>query len=323
MEPSALLPILPILGFVALFTYTITPRFSGYLYQKGMTGIDVHKQDQPLRPEMGGIICLIALGMAAILLYLVGTESSILLGLLTIILSGLVGALDDVHGIRQRYKPLLTAASSIPLILTLTTRHGFTMPGLGYLDFGYAYLIIIVPIGLATSTNLANMLAGFNGLETGTGSIILLTLTALSFYKGYPTTATIGLLSLASLIPFLRYNWYPARVFPGDTGTLFIGAAIATISLQASLEVAAIICLTPAIIDFALKITSKAPFGQRHIYGNTVVQPDGTLTPPRYRALAHAFLRLTPLSEPDLVRSILIMQVFYSLGAIMLVITQS
>ena len=312
------LVITPVLAMIIVFTYSATPYVIRKMNQLGITGVDLHKPEKPTTAEMGGIVNLAALALATILLFALDNNTSILLGLLTIILVGLVGVADDLTAMRQRYKPFLVAAASLPLVIALSNTNGFTMPGLGPLDYGILFPIVIVPLGAATTSNLTNMLAGFNGLEIGTGSIALLSLTFLSAYDRNWAAATVGMLVLATLLPLLRYNWYPARIFPGDTGTLLVGGAIAAVALMANLEFAGIICLTPAIIDFALKITTRKPFGQRNRFGDTQVLADRTLDPPPYRALAHIFLRRCRLTEPELVMSMLIMQAVYAVGAIAL-----
>ena len=283
-----------------------------------MVGIDVHKPDKTATAEMGGVVSLTGIVLGSLTLLVSGVDGRLLLGLLTIILVGVTGVLDDIKALRQRFKPLLVAAAAIPLIIALGHRTGFTMPGLGYLDYGPSFLILIVPLGLTTSANLTNMLAGFNGLELGTGSIALAAVTILSAFVQEWTAVVVGTVTLAAVVPLLKYNWYPARIFPGDTGTLMMGGAVATVTLMSGIEFAGLICLVPAMIDFALKISTRKPFGQRARYGDTQIRPDNTLVPPPYRALAHAFLRLTPLTEPELVSSLLVMQTVYSSLAITL-----
>ena len=100
-----------------------------------------------------------------------------------------------------------------------------------------------------------------------------------------------------AFVAFLRYNWYPARVFPGDTGTLISGATIACTSILGRFEIAAILMLVPAAVDFTLKMVAGYPFAQRKVYGDTLVLGDGTLVPPRYPALCHAFMKVSRLKE--------------------------
>ncbi len=313
---TALVPLL----VSALFTYTAAPPLIKWLLRAQITGVDVHKPEKPVRAEMGGIISLIAISLASITLALFQTDPQVLSALAALILVGLVGMTDDLVGMRQRYKPFLLAAASIPLVLSLANRGSLWIPAAGTLEFGYIYPLVLVPLGIATASNLTNMSAGFNGLEVGTGTVAVFSLTMLSAYKGHWQAALVGGILLATFVPFLRYNMYPAKMFPGDTGTLLVGAAIATISIMSSLEVVGMICLMPAAIDFTLKMTSRRPFQQRSAFGDTKVSDDGTLQPPPYPALAHAFMRFSSMKEPDLVLSMLFMQAAYStLGAVIAV----
>jgi hypothetical protein len=75
---------------------------------------------------------------------------------------------------------------------------------------------------------------------------------------------------------------------------------------------AAIILMMPAALDFALKLISKKPFGQRKVYGNTRVGQDGVLLPADYPALVHAFMRVAPTGERTLVRWVLVMEGLYA-----------
>ena len=68
--------------------------------------------------------------------------------------------------------------------------------------------------------------------------------------------AIISMSMLGTLIAFLYYNKYPAKVFPGDTGTLIIGATIAAIAFIGRVKLIAFIVLLPNIIDAALKFYS-------------------------------------------------------------------
>ena len=131
---------------------------------------------------------------------------------------------DDLVSIRQRYKPLLVAAMSIPLVLALFGRTSIYFPLVGSIPFGILFPLVVVPLGVTTSANVSNMLAGFNGLEAGCATIGIGALTFLSALEGQYVGLAIGSLFLAGYLGFLTLNWYPAKIFPGDTGTLMAGA---------------------------------------------------------------------------------------------------
>jgi UDP-N-acetylglucosamine--dolichyl-phosphate N-acetylglucosaminephosphotransferase len=304
--------------------YMLTSLLAPWLVSKGIYGVDIHKPSKPIRAEMGGLAVLIALSLGATVVFLLLDPLSdlFLAGLITLIFVGCVGILDDVVGIRQRYKPFMVAASSIPLAIALFDRSSIYFPLIGSVSFGILYPLLVVPLAVTTSANFSNMLAGFNGLEAGNACIALGTLTILSFYFGQFDGAALGLMLFAGYLGFLKFNWYPAKIFPGDTGTLLAGAGVATIGLMSGLEFAAIMLSIPAAIDFTLKMLSKRPFAQRVEYGNSQVGKDGYLVPALYPALAHAFMRLSPLTEEGLVKSLLSMELLYAFLAAIITIVK-
>ena len=314
--------ILPLSGAVVVLTGFVSYRLTGFLSVKmnqlGMNGHDVHKQNTPLVAEMGGSAVLLAmlLGAGIIFVFVASDVTTLFLaGFGVILITGLIGVVDDIYSIKQRYKPLLIAGASVLLAVGLTNRSGIAFPFMGTIQLGILYALVAVPLAVVASSNFSNMLAGFNGLEAGCATIAIGTLSALSAYTGHWDAALLGLLLLAGYIGFLVHNWYPARIFPGDTGTLMAGAAIAVIGIMARLEVAAIILSIPAAMDFTLKMWSKRPFSGRSVHGNSSVKDDGTLEPARYPALLHVFMKAAPLTEKQLVVAVLTMEGVYALLA--------
>jgi UDP-N-acetylmuramyl pentapeptide phosphotransferase/UDP-N-acetylglucosamine-1-phosphate transferase len=96
------------------------------------------------------------------------------------------------------------------------------------------------------------------------------------------------------------------------------GAAIAVIGILARIEFEAIVLSIPAAMDFSLKAMQKRPFGGRKIHGDTSVDKDGTLKPPGYPSLAHAFMTVSPIKEKGLVLSLLSMEGLFALIAILI-----
>lgn len=289
----------------------------------GISGVDIHKADRPTRAEMGGLAVLVAMAVGSGLYMAVNfsTDGSTVLfaGVASAVaLTGVVGVADDVVELSQKYKPFLIVAASVPLMAALWGRGGIFVPTIGYVDFGILYPLVAVPLAVTTSANFSNLLAGFNGLESGCATISIGTMSYLSSVTGHPTVAAFGLILTFAYLGFLVLNWYPAKIFPGDSGTLIAGAALAAIGLASGLEFEAIVLSIPAAMDFALKMINRRPFKQRHLLGNTKVRPDGTLDPAPYPAVVHAFMRVSPLKERDLVLSVLAMQALFALAAILI-----
>jgi UDP-N-acetylglucosamine--dolichyl-phosphate N-acetylglucosaminephosphotransferase len=203
-------------------------------------------------------------------------------------------------------------------MVILINRSTISFPLVGSIPLGLLYPLFIVPLAVTTSANFANMLAGFNGLEAGIASISISALSVLCAIRGLWEMAALGTLLVVGYLGFLKVNWYPAKIFPGDSGTLLFGAAIATIGLVSHMEFAAIIISMPAALDFTLKMLSRRPFSQRKLFGDTKVASNGTLTPPRYPALAHAFMRVAAVTERQLVLSVLATEAVFSALAVSL-----
>lgn len=315
--------ILILLGaFIAFgITYLVTPILIHKLKERKIVGIDVHKLTKPVCAEMGGLAVLLGfVGAFSVSLFLSHNPTFDLLpAFLTIIFVGVIGVFDDLFTLRQRYKPFLVGLASVPLMIYTQNYVGIHFPYFGYIYLGSFYLLL-VPLAVATASNLTNMLAGFNGLEAGMAGISCFALGILCTLSGKMELASLAFILTAAYLAFLRYNWYPAKIFPGDTGTLMSGAAISCISILGHVEVAGIIMMIPPAIDFTLKMISRNPFSHRRVYGDTSVDVDGSLVPPPYPALPHAFMKATKLKERDLVLALLFMQIFYSILGIALTI---
>jgi UDP-N-acetylglucosamine--dolichyl-phosphate N-acetylglucosaminephosphotransferase len=311
------------MAVAAVSCYSVARYQSIRFTSTKMVGRDIHKFDAPVRAEMGGLAVLLGLAAGSTVFLLLdfpgdGTPIAFVAGLTAVAFTGLVGVADDIIELRQRYKPFLIVAASAPLMYFLQDRASIFIPVIGLVHIGILYPIVVVPLAITTSANFSNMLAGFNGLEAGIAVISLGTMSYLSAATGHPAIATLGFILTVAYFGFLVLNWYPARIFPGDSGTLMSGAALAAMGLLSGLEFQAILLSVPAATDFALKAMAKRPFGQRTKHGNTTVSQDGVLTPPSYPALVHAFMRVEPTKEKRLVLYILALEAIYAAIAIIL-----
>jgi len=296
-------------GFLTLI---ITPRVNSFLLTKGYTGKDVHKEQSPPIPEFGGIVPVIVTFVAVVLPFIfleLNHRFELIAALTTIFLTALIGLFDDIKGMKQRYKIVLCFIAALPLcFIVRDTTLGFSL--FGTIDLGVLYYLFVV-LTVATSANLVNLLAGFNGLETGLGIVSVAALAAMVVLSGQIGFLVLILPFLAALIGFFHYNWYPAKSFPGDTLTLAIGATLASLAILTKTEFYLALLLLPHFADFFLK--TFVGFKGRVLYGNTTLNPDGTLTPAPYPALAHKLLQMTPMTEKQLVKTLIGLEAFFAL----------
>ncbi|MDK2853656.1 MAG: UDP-N-acetylglucosamine--dolichyl-phosphate N-acetylglucosaminephosphotransferase [Thermococcaceae archaeon] len=241
-----------------ILSLLLTPYIGSLMRKAGIVGRDIHKLDKPEVPEMGGIVLLLVLPLSLVSLL----NETLAKALLVFLLFGVVGIIDDTTQLKQSHKVL----------------------------FYYLFAVLFI----TGSANLVNLLAGFNGLEVGTSAIAL-------FFLGLITSGNAQILALtgsAVAFGFLWWNKYPARIFPGDTGTLSLGALIGLVGVLGKVEVFAAFLLLPHFVDFLLK--SKIRFKGRPL-GRTEVLEDGTLKAPPYLSFLGLLMRIKRVKEPQLV----------------------
>ena len=197
-----------------------------------------------------------------------------------ILILALIGLTDDLLGWRHgglsaKLRIFLILAGSIPLIVINAGTHTMNFPLMGTINLGILYPLILIPLGITGATTTYNFLAGFNGLETGQGIIILSFISFIAYATGSSWLALIGLSMVASLLGFYIYNKYPAKVFPGDILTYSVGAMIASMAILGNFEKIAIFIFIPYILETMLKIRGKL---KKQSFG--IPQADGSLELP-------------------------------------------
>jgi UDP-N-acetylglucosamine--dolichyl-phosphate N-acetylglucosaminephosphotransferase len=254
-----------LLAFAITFILTkvIIPR----LKYAGITGEDENKEGRPKIAEMGGF-AIVGGSVCGILLALffhtfLGFEFhlvNVLAALITILLISFIGVVDDILNVPQYLKALLPLGAAIPLVaVSAVGSTVMDIPFIGEIDFGIFYIVLLVPLGVAVTSNLTNMFAGYNGMEAGMGSIIFLAIFLIAVSHSHPEMGIISIAMLGALLAFLFYNWYPAKVFPGDVGNLTIGGALASAVIIGNFESAGAILMIPYVIDFFIKLKNGLP----------------------------------------------------------------
>jgi len=273
-----------ILGFISfiisfLVPYLTLPKIIRKLKEIGMTGKDVNKPDKPEIAEMGGL--MVVAGIIGGILIFIGiiTYTKEIFGLNLINLSinfvlifaslavilivAIIGIIDDLFDLRHSVKAILPVFASFPLVAIASIDTSVVnIPFIGPIDFWIFYPLILVPIAITACSNMTNMLAGFNGMESGMGIVMSLSLAFIALLIATPESfiAFILLISLAgALLGFLKYNWFPAKVFPGDVGNFTIGAVIATSVIVGNFESYGVIVMIPYIIEFFIKLKNNMP----------------------------------------------------------------
>lgn len=317
-------------SFIAItaFSLFVTAALLGFLVPRlkrfGITGKDVNKEGRPEVAEMGGIAIVAGFTAGVLLAIMLNTFNGlafsityVLAALVTIHAMGFIGIVDDLLDIPQAVKAFLPLAAAVPLVaVSAAGSTAMTIPFAGNVDFGILYILVLVPVGVAVASNLTNMLAGFNGMEAGMGSIIMAFMAALAFLNGGVEMLVLFLPMLGALLAFLMFNWYPARVFPGDVGNLTIGAVLASGVIIGNMEGAGALILSLYVLDFFIKAWNRFPSSKwwGELKGGKLYPLEG-----RVRGLAQLMMKLCGgISERNLTLVFMGMQAAVGLAVFLL-----
>jgi phospho-N-acetylmuramoyl-pentapeptide-transferase len=201
-------------------------------------GPQSHIETKTGTPTMGGIM----VNLTAFLLTLIFNlydRLSMLLPLGVLLCCGVLGAIDDrlslvggkrAEGMTARFKMvwlfLFATVAAVILYWPLGLHH-VKVPGLERIDIGISY----VPIAILFIVGFANAVNFTDGLDTlagGTGAIAFVSYGIIAYIQGQVGVVTFCFIMVGALLGFLWHNSHPASVFMGDTGSLALGAALAT-----------------------------------------------------------------------------------------------
>lgn len=187
----------------------------------------IHKKPMP---KLGGLGIFLAFLFGYMIFGIHSVQmNSVLIGSFIIIL---VGIIDDINPLKAKEKLLgqICAALVIifygQIILKNITAFGF------YIDFGiFAYPITLIFI--ISCINIINLIDGMDGLSGGISSIFFATIGIICYFQGKldTLTASITFIMLGATLGFLLHNFNPAKIFAGDTGSMFMGFIISIIAL--------------------------------------------------------------------------------------------
>ena len=203
-------------------------------------------------PRLGGIALLLGIFIPALaFLALDGPYRGILLGAA---LATMVGFVDDLRGLPWWGKlggQIATAA--VPLGFGLTIDR-FTFPPFAPQELPAWIGVPATLFWIVAIMNMVNFLDGLDGLAAGIAAIAGGTFAVIALSLGNPEAAILAAIVSGACFGFLRHNFYPARIFMGDSGTLLLGFILATVSIQGLLKTAATVALFFPLLVLAIPI---------------------------------------------------------------------
>lgn len=234
-------------------------------------------------PTMGGIIFIFSALICMIIL--VGKPSDeAMVALYAFMAYGFVGFLDDIlkiiHkdnlGLRawQKMVLLLVVSGALSIYAYLKVGTNIYIP---FLNRELSMTFFYIPFMLfyfAGVTNAVNLTDGLDGLATSVTILVIVFFAIVSYGMGHNTLAIFCLILSGALLGFLRYNAFPARVFMGDTGSLALGGAVATVAMLLKFQLLLVIVggiyvietLSVIIQVTSFKLTGKRVFKMSPIH---------------------------------------------------------
>ncbi|MFB6245612.1 MAG: hypothetical protein ABEJ03_04685 [Candidatus Nanohaloarchaea archaeon] len=192
------------------------------------------------------------------------------------------------EGLGQKPKMLFVLPAVFPLVAVGAGSTSMKFPVFGTVEWGLAYPLFLLPVGLLFVANVVNMLAGTNGLSASVSAVAAAALGTRALMGGKIEAALIAFSLATTLAGFLYYNLYPASILPGDSMTYLSGGALFSAIVLGNMEKFGVFIFTPWIVEFFLK--ARSGFRARS-WG--ILQSDGTLEPQHDRtySLTHPLMR--------------------------------
>lgn len=243
----------------------------------------VHKKPMP---RIGGLAIFFAFLLGYILYGTISTQMiSVLIGGFVLIITGIV---DDTNPIPARYKFLCQIiAATIVVVYGKLYFNNITLLGFTWTFPSWVNMILSI-FFIVGSINAINLIDGLDGLSSGISSIYFLTIAILGFIlnKLGGLDIILSLIMLGSTLGFLAHNFPPAKIFMGDTGSMFLGFMIAVIALLGYKVTTITSLIIPILLLFIPIFDTLIAIIRRLLKHESIGKPDK-------EHLHHQLLRMT------------------------------
>ncbi len=242
----------------ACISFTMTPIARVLAFKIGAVDVpkDSRRMHQVTMPLLGGFAIYAAFFITVLAFFDFKNETREIMGIITgATMIVLTGILDDKFNMNPIIKLCFQIAAA-----TLVAFSGVTIDSIGGMwieEFAkYHINIPVTVIWIVAVTNAVNLIDGLDGLSCGVSTISALSILISSFfmpYVGFLPKLLTAILA-GSCLGFLPYNFNPAKIFMGDTGSMFLGFALSSISVLGAFKTDAFIAFWVPLIAFAVPL---------------------------------------------------------------------
>jgi UDP-GlcNAc:undecaprenyl-phosphate/decaprenyl-phosphate GlcNAc-1-phosphate transferase len=245
---------------------------------------DARRLHRTAIPRLGGVAIFAAMliGLTALLFtndlltQTFKSDSSKLLGIVApASLIFILGLYDDLRGTNAPIKFVVQVTAGLLFCLLGGRIEALSVPLAGSVVLhpivGYALTLLWI-VGI---TNAFNLIDGLDGLATGASLFAALVILAVSLLLGHPLIAIVAVVLCGSLVGFLPYNFNPASIFLGDSGSLFIGFMLAALSVLGAQKASTALAIAIPLIAFGVPVfDTSLSIARRIIGGRPIFQGD-------------------------------------------------
>lgn len=233
---------------------------------------DARKVHKNTIPRMGGLAIYIGFIIAVVVsMHLSKEIIGMLIGATMIVALGIA---DDIYQLDAKVKLLGQIAAAAVLVL-FDVKIGWIANPIGdyvYLEY---FAIPFTILWVVSLTNVVNLIDGLDGLAAGVSIIASITVILVALKQGFYPAAILTAAVAGSALGFIKYNFNPAVIFMGDTGSMFLGYILASISILGAVKTATTIALVVPAIALGLPIMDTAfAIMRRYSNGKPIFKPD-------------------------------------------------
>jgi len=257
------------------FSFSATPMARIFAYGIGALDVPkdarrVHKKTTPL---LGGLAIWFGFTAASVLFCAITKESIAMWTGATALI--IVGIIDDRFGMPAVIKFLLQIAVATGTVIAGELIVDEINVFGTLFEFGYVPSIVLSVFWIVALINAINLIDGLDGLACGISCIGAATILIISVIYSNTYMALFAAILVGACAGFLPYNFNPAKIFMGDTGSMFLGYILAIMSIQGSMKMNSLLALITPVAVFGLPILDTAfAFIRRILQGRSPFSAD-------------------------------------------------
>lgn len=194
-------------------------------------------------PTMGGLFFIVPIVLVGVAASLVYGEYGFLIHLAFLAVNGVIGFIDDYVKFFKKQNAGLSPSQKMILQFAAAALYVFALKAAGFidtairlpfsdnvLDIGLAAYLVLAMVGIVFTVNSVNLTDGIDGLASSITAVVMIFMAVLGAKTLNADAMLLSACVIGGMLGFLVYNFHPAKVFMGDTGSLFLGAAVSSMA---------------------------------------------------------------------------------------------